>query len=950
MTRLQRLARAALPSAGDPRTLLLAFAYAFGTAASYLMHRSAANSLFLVHVGVEKLPLMYLGSAALVVAGSFLYGWAVRRFSLDVIMRTSLLLSAGSVLALRTACVGDDLPPAAVAALVLVNELRGTLNTIQFSTLVNDLFAEDDPKQIFGFVGAGSTLAGVLFGTILGVFVDDLGTSNLLYLIAAIDLATLIPVVLIARSPKRRRALQNFRAPRAGSIARRPLAGLRVAARSPLARSVAILVFVSVCVNMVVEFQWQLAATTAFAGDADAITAFFGTYYASVYVVVGLLQLTLSGWYLKKFGVLVGLLTQPTALAAALFVDVLAIGKAAVLWAATLAKGCEVFKRTVNDPVLQIVYWPLDGVSRRQAIAFTSGVVKPTAEAFGALLLLEVRQFLAGPQIVYAALALAAAWAAAAVQCRLHYVRALNEALRAGHYDLGGGGRTLSAATVQHLQSVVDGSNPGRIVHALEILGSFPQAEDALRTEPIALVQLHHFAAEVREAVLDFLAASGDARYAPHVRNLFFDRDVEVRVAAVRAYCRLLGEASLEAVGPLLDDPAPAVVAATLTSLNRWAGSAAAPLLNSELEALAQGDATLRTAAVQVLASSGERGSIDLWRRLFRDPDPRVQVAAVRAAGRVLLPALVPLLVDKLRSPGTAAAAAPALAGYGDEVVPQLVAVLKDPRGEAPWRQEVVRVLRLIPTATSLDALLPTLGDEDEDVAGEGLRAVYRLVRDEGLPINPKRIGRIERACRREAAQFHQRLAALEDLDGAAGADLLRQALEERLDKSVERALLSLAILQPSWDFPSVAFGLRSKNSRGRILSRELLFNTLAGDLAPCVLAMVSDLPRTEVLRVGNAYFHLDRGTPTQVLKRLVFDRNDWIKTTAIALIGELGWKKLVPEVEAALGDQAFVVRETALLVLTRLLDKARLRPLAEAMLADVDPRIAARARSILAD
>ena len=61
-----------------------------------------------------------------------------------------------------------------------------------------------------------------------------------------------------------------------------------------------------------------------------------------------------------------------------------------MFWWLTFARGCDTIRRSVTDPAINILYWPLNQNVRRQAIAFNGGWVKPLSEALTAVLLIPL--------------------------------------------------------------------------------------------------------------------------------------------------------------------------------------------------------------------------------------------------------------------------------------------------------------------------------------------------------------------------------------------------------------------------------------------------------------------------------------------------------------------------------------------------------------------------------
>ena len=78
--------------------------------------------------------------------------------------------------------------------------------------------------------------------------------------------------------------------------------------------------------------------------------------------------------------------------------------------AVILPKGCDVLKRSLNDPAILLLYVPLSNGLRRQAIAVVAGIVTPSCEAAAALLIIAFAGIVGMRAISYAALALLCAW------------------------------------------------------------------------------------------------------------------------------------------------------------------------------------------------------------------------------------------------------------------------------------------------------------------------------------------------------------------------------------------------------------------------------------------------------------------------------------------------------------------------------------------------------------
>lgn len=402
------------------RKLVLVFFYAFSTAGAYVVGRSAADALFLARVGTAWLPMMYLLSACSVglLAITFLY-FAAGRPLKQVILLTLFLLSS-STLVLCLLLQQFDHAIALLGGIYLVAEFRGCLNTIRYGILMNELFANGpDHQYAVGLLSSGATLAGIVFGTIVAFEVHQLGTVQLLYVVAALELLAMIPIVLLPRIEAENSDggdSTSLQIDRPAPVAL--TSGLATAGRSSYVRGIAVLVAITVMVGTLIEFQWKSSVAAAYATKEEQITVYFGLYHAVVNLVTISIQVLLTGRLLRHFGTRTALLVFPTALLASTLGVLFASVDRVVLSAITLAKGCDVAKRSVNDPAILMLYAPLSNGPRRQAITFVAGIVKPCAEAAAALLIIWFASIVSTRAISYVALGLLGLWYLAALRHR----------------------------------------------------------------------------------------------------------------------------------------------------------------------------------------------------------------------------------------------------------------------------------------------------------------------------------------------------------------------------------------------------------------------------------------------------------------------------------------------------------------------------------------------------
>lgn len=388
--RIKKLLR--VPPDQQVRTGLL-FLFSFGMTGAYIGARSDADAVFLARVGIERLPGMILVSASGVAIVTALYARILTRLSLRRVIFTTHFLLAIATLALAFMLEANDRTIGIPASLYLLAELRGALGSIQFATLLNELFRSEAPARASGIASSGSTLAGVVLGSAIGWVAARFGATSVLYMIVVMDalagfvalrcryrnLTSSKPTVDADRDAVPGKSISDDEVLSPGQILK----------QVPLARYLAVLVFLKTVVVLLIEFEWKSTASAYYSSEDD-LASFFGVFYASTAMLTGCLQLFGTSRVLTRLGIQAGLAAFPGSLAVVLSSVFFAVKPTAMFWCLTVARGCDVLRRGLTDTALNVLYWPLGPTMRRQVIALNGGWVKPLTEALAAVLLIPL--------------------------------------------------------------------------------------------------------------------------------------------------------------------------------------------------------------------------------------------------------------------------------------------------------------------------------------------------------------------------------------------------------------------------------------------------------------------------------------------------------------------------------------------------------------------------------
>ncbi|MCC6756486.1 MAG: MFS transporter [Arenimonas sp.] len=170
-----------------------------------------------------------------------------------------------------------------------------------FWSFMADVFSNADAKRVYGYIGAAGTLGAMLGPLLTRALVEAIGIGQLLLVSAGFLIVCLLCILRLrpwAVAREREQNLASGEVPMGGGV----LAGLRLVAREPLLRAIAILVFFGVGVGTLL-YNEQAAIARAYFTDAASRTAYYAGIDLAVNGLTLLVQLLLTRWLLTRHGI-----------------------------------------------------------------------------------------------------------------------------------------------------------------------------------------------------------------------------------------------------------------------------------------------------------------------------------------------------------------------------------------------------------------------------------------------------------------------------------------------------------------------------------------------------------------------------------------------------------------------------------------------------------------------
>jgi len=903
---------------GEVRRTLLLFVYLLLASAVFVLGRTVRDTLFLSRYSLAALPWMFVLYGVASALTVVLYARIADRISRAKLVVISVAIASVTYVA-TWVLVGRDIPWI-YPVFYVWSEVAANLLIVQFWTIANDVHDPRSARRLFPAIGSARVVGTVLIGVMTSELVRAIGTPALLLVIVAMMLAIGGIAILLRSEPRADHELERTRGPKPRILT------------DPYVRALALFILLAFTALTIGDYQFKVIARQTY--QEDDLARFFSLFYAATGLFAVVIQLVVTPRLLRRFGVGWGMAAMPAvfgvATAALLLVPRLPV--------ATLMKFSDNgLQYTVHDTTLQALYAPFRPEVKARTRALLDAVAKPIAYGVGGVALVLLVPLFSVRWLSLVTIVLVIAWLAVIPAVRKRYTRALENVLgTAGAFE-DDGERVVDARASESLIGVLEHGRPEQVLAVLEQLENESSAPFVRAVEKLA----RWSSVEVRAAAYERLATLPTSD--PQLAMIgLADEHPDVRAAAAWTVAQRLGDNALESMMGLRTDPSADVRVAAVAGMLVYGGVEGAIEGGRELARLLASEVDDdRIEACRVLRRLGPAAFRPV-RRLLVDPVPEVRRAALRAAGAVADPRLVPELIEALKVRSTRARASQAIIAVGQPAVDALADVLRDPSTPREIQLVLPRILREIPSRRTYTMLRPlATSPADGHLRLRVLGALATIRAKIGLRESTSHVRELLRF---EIRAAYRNLAAWRRARPIVGNLLLDEEFDFRQTRAVRRILRILELRYDRNALKLVRAALDKGQRRAQAL--EMLDALLEPGLRAMVVPFLEDLPDAEKLgRAGNLLPKVP--TPVEFLTEQAHHPNPFVAALALDALPSLKDSPVGETAEAALEHRDPLVREQALRTLVRVEpESARVR--AADLAHDPDP-IVSNLASIIA-
>ena len=928
---------------GEATVATLMFFYGFLIIASLSVLKPIRSSLFLVRFGNEKLPFVYVLVALFSALVAVVYSKYSKKVRLYRLIQITLVISITTLMAFWSLLYFGYESAWFLYAFYIWVAIFGVITGTQFWLLSNEIYNAREAKRLFGLIGAGAICGGIFGGYLTSYLAPRLSTENMIFFCVGFLMLCQIFVWSIREKTKHTTYTQKTARHKQVSQARTQENPVKLILSSRHLTYLAGIIGVGVIVANLADYQFLTIASQA-KPEADSMTAFFGLWLSNLNILSLIIQLFFTGRIIKHLGVTASLLFLPFALmigAVAVFIN-------PVLWSAILIKmGDGGFKHSINKAGTELLAIPIPTEIKNRAKSFIDVFIKNAAKGLGGVLLITLIIGLGLP-VQYVSLiiiALIVVWAFLIFRMKDEYVNSFRVAIEKRSINLEDQSLNLDdAAVFKSFIKVLDSKSERQILYVLDML------EDVKNKELLPyLEKLIKFPSnEVKSSILRMALEYEDLDLSSEAQDLVYSDDLSVQVQAIRYICKSSDDSASTLREFLKQDKYRIQLAATISAALEWKENKdfrrdidlkeLFKNMLDELQKKAANDNERRFIKINTAKAIGLAKNPDLYPFLHdfvNDESMDVKIAAITSIGRVSDKEFIPVLITHLNTKHLRKHVREALVVFNEDIITKLTEILENSDEDRGRRMAIPKVMALIGSQKSVSSLMRNLSIMDLLLRYETIKALNKLrVKFPTLRFDPHVIqlrvldeitlykstlhALLKQSELLLTAQQKNGKKTLSDQDKKARL-LLVFALEEKLDKNLERIFRLLGMKYSPKDMIDAYLGLMSQTAKLKAIAVEFLDNILETGLKRILIPIV-EAGRPELMSEGKSW--QAKGVKTdepESIQSLLLSHDNWLKACTIYLIATLNYREFFDSIQELIHSDDPIVAETAQLCLHRL-------------------------------
>ncbi|MBU0969619.1 MAG: hypothetical protein KKC20_03175, partial [Proteobacteria bacterium] len=799
---------------GEIHRSIWMFGYILLFITALMIVKPVSNALFINQFGARQLPFAYMLTAFFAITFSSVYSLLLKRIPLDRLMKATLFSAIFLLMVFWVFLHFQWIKGIFLYLFFVWVGLFALICASQFWVAAGVFFNVREAKRLFGPIGSGAIIGGILGGYITKILAPSWGSENLM----VISIVCLFLCILIMENLWKSQGEPELRSdPRPFDPAdlKNPLFQIL---NSRHLTFLAAILGLSVIVSRLVDYQFNVIVS-ANISDKDQLAAFLGFWMSNLNFISLLVQLFFTRKIVEILGVGSSLFFLPAAVLTGAMLTLIH----PVLWTAVAIKlGEGGFKNSLNKSGMELLFLPIPLSIKNQAKTFIDIFVDSAASGIGGLILviLVFGTNIPPAGISLVILLLVAIWFFLIRRVKKEYVHSFRKKfeLKPNTTEQPLGPILDSKEVILRIIKALEDPDDREVINTLRKIAHFHTEKLA----PCFVKLLDRPHAQIQTEALRQLYFSKKTRVIEQARALTRSNDLSLKSEAIR-YLFHNAQERYHCMKIFLEDPDFRIRGAALLCLVREARK------NRALKDMFQPDRLIKDTLFNVKKLSDPAqvvftkkiciqavSTADIYPLysylyiLMEDPEQEVVIAAILGAGQTQHPDFIRVLLPFLsRKPVLREAAVRALTCYGTQALDLLGHCLSNTYLAYNIRKHLPEVIAASESQKAVDILARHLRQQDLGLRYEVIRALNRL-RIKSSTLLFDKAG-VVLSIKNEAKDYMDMLmilysqkqlepdpVSIKNHPGISKArEQLIQALENRLDASLERLFRLLGLKYP---------------------------------------------------------------------------------------------------------------------------------------------------------
>lgn len=294
----------------------------------------------------------------------------------------------------------SDLSGGVVWSFYVFGDMFNTAMVPLFWAFMNDIVVTDEAKRIYGIVGLGAVIGGLVGSTFVRANVETVGREPLLlFLIIPIVIIAIIGLIVNKLAEKRADAAQPAKT--LESRANPAIEGAKLVFSSKYLLAIAGILGSYEIVSNIVDFQLSATVSKFVLGELEK-DAYFGWVGQIVSIGSIAVQLFLTSFVMRKFGVGVALMFLPVSI---LFGSLGFLIAPTLIFATLMSASDNSLNYSINQSAREALYVPTTRDEKYKAKAFIDMFVQRFAKVIAVILNLSVVAYVSLENVRWLAMA-----------------------------------------------------------------------------------------------------------------------------------------------------------------------------------------------------------------------------------------------------------------------------------------------------------------------------------------------------------------------------------------------------------------------------------------------------------------------------------------------------------------------------------------------------------------